>query len=104
MSTRDLAAGHLKFVLSGHRMQGGFALIRLKPRPGEGKRKRHWLLVKERDSHAMRRTNPPPDDPPPAPRRARARGAKPQREAAFLPIQLSLAAAPRPPGRHGGTS
>jgi bifunctional non-homologous end joining protein LigD len=43
-----LAEGALKFVLSGSRMKGRWALIRLKP---EGKRE-NWLLIKDRDEFA----------------------------------------------------
>ena len=47
----QLAAGHLKFVLAGDRLQGGFALIRTQgaSKDDEG---RTWQLVKERDAHA----------------------------------------------------
>jgi bifunctional non-homologous end joining protein LigD len=45
-----LARGQLKFVLDGERLKGKFALIRLKPKPGE--KKEHWLLIKERDAYA----------------------------------------------------
>jgi bifunctional non-homologous end joining protein LigD len=45
-----LENGMLKFVLHGERLQGGFALVRMRPR---GKEKReNWLLVKERDEFA----------------------------------------------------
>jgi bifunctional non-homologous end joining protein LigD len=43
----DLARGELKFVLTGKRLNGGFVLVRLKPRPSE--RAENWLLIKERD-------------------------------------------------------
>jgi bifunctional non-homologous end joining protein LigD len=42
-----LDRGDLKFMLHGGRLTGGFALVRLKPRPGE--RGDNWLLIKERD-------------------------------------------------------
>ncbi|MDY0087423.1 MAG: DNA polymerase ligase N-terminal domain-containing protein [Coriobacteriia bacterium] len=45
-----LVAGALKFELDGEKLQGGYALIRLKPRPGE--KRDNWLLIKERDEHA----------------------------------------------------
>ena len=51
----DLAKGALKFDLKGERMQGGWALIRLrgdKERPGR-KTRNNWLLVKERDDAAQ---------------------------------------------------
>jgi len=49
----DLAAGHLKFVLAGAHMQGGFALIRMKPKSKERNPGRNWLLIKERDADAV---------------------------------------------------
>jgi len=52
--SRDLDAGHLKMVLAGKRLKGGWALIRLRDRD-EGRRRtpRHnWLLIKERDGEA----------------------------------------------------
>ena len=51
---RDLAAGHIKFELDGERMRGGWALVRMKDRPSNGRRKlRHnWLLIKEKDDAA----------------------------------------------------
>lgn len=42
--------GSLKFVLRGLRLKGGFALVRLRRRPGETRD--NWLLIKERDEHA----------------------------------------------------
>ena len=52
---RDLAKGHLKFVLDGKRLHGGWALIRLRDEPGKlGKKPRHnWLLIKEKDDAAL---------------------------------------------------
>lgn len=56
---RALADGHLKFVMNGERMKGGWALVRMKDKPATGRRKvRHnWLLIKEKDDYAK------PDDP-----------------------------------------
>jgi bifunctional non-homologous end joining protein LigD len=51
----DLAKGHLKFILQGKRMAGGWALIRLrdeKLRPGR-KTHHNWLLIKEKDDAAL---------------------------------------------------
>ncbi|MGH6870406.1 MAG: DNA polymerase ligase N-terminal domain-containing protein [Rhizomicrobium sp.] len=50
----DLAKGHLKFDLDGERMQGGWALVRMKDDPRKpGRKVRHnWLLIKEKDSAA----------------------------------------------------
>ena len=44
--------GNFKFVLAGERLNGGFALIRLKPKPGEKSKHENWLLIKERDDWA----------------------------------------------------
>ena len=51
---RDLARGQLKFELSGKRMHGGWALIRMRddPRKRTSKPRHNWLLVKERDDEA----------------------------------------------------
>ena len=50
-SAKDLVKGHLHFILHGQRMKGEWLLIRLKPRPGEGKRE-NWLLRKIDDAYA----------------------------------------------------
>jgi len=42
-----VAGGHLKFVLAGSKMNGAWALVRMKPRPGD--RRENWLLIKEKD-------------------------------------------------------
>jgi bifunctional non-homologous end joining protein LigD len=47
----ELEAGHLKFVLKGERMKGGWALIRMRDR---GDKRRNWLLIKEVDAEARR--------------------------------------------------
>jgi len=44
------AKGSLKLRLSGEKLIGGFALVRLKRR--EGDKRDNWLLIKERDEHA----------------------------------------------------
>jgi len=51
---RDIAKGMLKFELSGKRMHGGWALIRLRddPRNRTARPRHNWLLVKERDEDA----------------------------------------------------
>ena len=41
--------GDLKVDLAGSKLQGGFALVRMKRRPGE--KQDNWLLIKERDGH-----------------------------------------------------
>lgn len=47
-----LKKGNFKFVLNGERLQGGFALVRMKPKPGEKSKNENWLLIKERDQWA----------------------------------------------------
>jgi bifunctional non-homologous end joining protein LigD len=44
--------GSLKFILHGRKLRGGWALVRMRDRDGEGKadRKENWLLIKERDA------------------------------------------------------
>ncbi len=51
---RALEKGHLKFVMNGARMKGGWALVRMKDAPAKpGRKTRHnWLLIKERDDYA----------------------------------------------------
>jgi bifunctional non-homologous end joining protein LigD len=51
---RALADGHIKFVLKGERLKGGWALVRMRDRPTSAHRKsRHnWLLIKETDEYA----------------------------------------------------
>ncbi len=44
-----LAEGHLKLALHGERLEGGFALVRLKPRGRE--KSESWLIIKERDAY-----------------------------------------------------
>lgn len=46
---QGLAKGDLKFNLHGHKLQGRWVLVRMKPRGNE--KKPAWLLIKERDSH-----------------------------------------------------
>ena len=42
-----VSKGNLKFVLLGSKLAGAWALVRMKPHPGE--RQEAWLLIKERD-------------------------------------------------------
>jgi bifunctional non-homologous end joining protein LigD len=44
--------GSLKFILHGRRLRGGWALVRMRDRPGDQRadRKENWLLIKERDA------------------------------------------------------
>ena len=47
--------GSLKFILHGRKLKGGWALVRMRERSGDGKpdrprhQKENWLLIKERD-------------------------------------------------------
>jgi bifunctional non-homologous end joining protein LigD len=47
-----VADGALKFTLEGTKLHGLFALVRMKPRPGE--KRENWLLIKDRDESAKR--------------------------------------------------
>jgi len=46
---KALAEGNLKFELSGHKMHGRWALVRMK---GKGEKQEPWLLIKEKDDYA----------------------------------------------------
>lgn len=48
-----LRKGVLKVDLHGERLKGGWALIRLKADRGKPSRRSNWLLVKEKDDHAV---------------------------------------------------
>jgi bifunctional non-homologous end joining protein LigD len=52
-----LLNGSLKFILHGSKLQGKWALIRMKPRPKETKPT--WLLIKEHDPFERPPTDPP---------------------------------------------
>lgn len=45
-----LGRGDLKFTLHGDKLAGSWALVRMRPRPGE--KAENWLLIKHRDDHA----------------------------------------------------
>lgn len=49
-------AGSLKFQLHGHKLQGKWALVRMKPRQGNREKQPNWLLIKEDDDHARHGT------------------------------------------------
>lgn len=49
MIRRGLRAGTCSFILSGKKLKGGFALVRLPSRS-----ERAWLLIKERDGYAKK--------------------------------------------------
>ncbi|ESW95736.1 ATP-dependent DNA ligase [Mesorhizobium sp. LSJC265A00] len=46
---KSLRTGAFKFRLAGDKLNGGWMLARLKPKPGEDSEKKNWLLFKERD-------------------------------------------------------
>jgi bifunctional non-homologous end joining protein LigD len=48
---KGLREGHLKFILRGEKLQGGWMLVRKGGRSGE-EGERHWFLFKERDEFA----------------------------------------------------
>jgi len=48
---RTYREGRMKFLLNGDKMQGQWALVRMKPKPNE--RGRAWLLIKDKDEYAM---------------------------------------------------
>ncbi|MCM2505133.1 DNA ligase D [Aureimonas altamirensis] len=49
------ADGHVKMQLHGQKMKGLWALVRMKPRPGE--KRDNWLLIKEKDDEASTSRN-----------------------------------------------
>jgi len=48
----DFARGSIKMCLSGERLKGGWALVRLKSDRGKPSKRANWLLIKEKDEHA----------------------------------------------------
>jgi DNA ligase D-like protein (predicted 3'-phosphoesterase) len=57
----SLKKGHIKIVLNGQKIKGGFSLVRTrKPAKatGRGGEKEQWLLIKGRDEYADARRNP----------------------------------------------
>ncbi|ESX85093.1 DNA ligase D [Mesorhizobium sp. LSHC412B00] len=46
---KSLRTGAFKFRLAGEKLNGGWMLTRLKPKPGEDENMKNWLLFKERD-------------------------------------------------------
>lgn len=50
---KGLAKGHITFVLSGEKLKGEFALIKLKKNNDQ----KNWLLVKKRDEHSSVKRN-----------------------------------------------
>ncbi len=49
----DWARGSIKMTLAGERLQGGWALVRLKSDRGKPSKRANWLLIKEKDEHAV---------------------------------------------------
>ncbi len=47
------ARGQIKMVLHGERLKGKWALIRLKSDRGKPSKRNNWLLLKEKDEHAV---------------------------------------------------
>ena len=45
--------GVIKIELNGERLKGGWALIRLKSDRGRQSKRNNWLLIKEKDAHAI---------------------------------------------------
>ena len=45
--------GVLKLTLDGERLKGGWALVRLKSDRGKPSKRNNWLLLKEKDDHAV---------------------------------------------------
>ena len=49
----DFARGSVKMTLHGERLNGGWALVRLKADRGKPSKRNNWLLIKEKDEHAV---------------------------------------------------
>jgi bifunctional non-homologous end joining protein LigD len=49
----DFAHGSIKMCLDGERLKGGWALVRLKADRGKPSKRNNWLLIKEKDAHAV---------------------------------------------------
>jgi len=49
----DFARGSVKMFLHGERLKGGWALVRLKADRGKPSKRNNWLLIKEKDEHAV---------------------------------------------------
>ncbi len=50
-ATKGYERGHLKFILGGEVLRGGWVLVRMKGEAGR-KKKENWLLIKEEDEEA----------------------------------------------------
>ena len=51
--TAAWARGQIKMILHGERLKGKWALIRLKSDRGKPSKRNNWLLLKEKDEHAV---------------------------------------------------
>lgn len=51
--TAAFKKGQIKMILHGERLQGKWALIRLKADRGKPSKRNNWLLIKEKDDHAV---------------------------------------------------
>lgn len=49
----DFLKGSVKMCLEGERLKGGWALVRLKSDRGKPSKRNNWLLIKEKDDHAV---------------------------------------------------
>jgi bifunctional non-homologous end joining protein LigD len=49
---KQLARGKIDVVLRGHKLRGGFALLRSGKPPTGSRQQERWLLIKHRDEHA----------------------------------------------------
>ena len=49
----DFAKGSVKMTLDGERLKGGWALVRLRSDRGKPSKRNNWLLIKEKDDHAV---------------------------------------------------
>ena len=49
----DFKKGSVKMTLHGERLQGGWALVRLKADRGKPSKRNNWLLIKEKDEYAV---------------------------------------------------
>ncbi|MDP3080118.1 MAG: DNA ligase D [Brevundimonas sp.] len=126
----DFAKGSVKMTLDGERLKGGWALVRLKSDRGNPSRRNNWLLIKEKDDHAVpgegdalaeidasvttgrslaeiadgktqwTSSKPTGRKAPAKPKPGRAAAGKATRPPAFVPIQLCKVA-DHPPGAAG---
>jgi bifunctional non-homologous end joining protein LigD len=52
-ASEQIKRGDFKFALHGHKLNGSFAIVRMKPRPGRKDTGREWLLIKKPDEFAL---------------------------------------------------